>query len=257
MKQYFSADWVSDERLCLELKNFKCAISSLSVGCLLNDQGLSEARELLHPLHTQARKPGGIMAPFIAGLLSAGLRLVANAALVKGKEFIEEKTGVKLDKETFSNEDVQKLKKFQVEHEEELLRIQLENNKIGFEESKLELEHYKVQLADIADARANMSNILTNPNVPWYAKVIQPALAVGVVTLTFFLFAYFICKLGSVDEKLVQAQKEVLIYILGVLSAALTQILGFYFGSSQGSANKSAQINQVLQAKSIKDEERS
>ncbi|MGH8388243.1 MAG: hypothetical protein ACRESJ_22620 [Pseudomonas sp.] len=197
------------------------------------------------------------MAPFIAGLLSAGLRLVANAALVKGKEFVEEKTGVNLDQATFSEEDIYKLKKFQMEHEEELLRIQLENNKLGFEESKLELERYKVQLADIADARANMSSILTNPNVPWYAKAIQPGLAVGIVILTFILFAYFIHLLGVQPTGGTEAQKEVLIYILGVLSAALTQILGFYFGSSQGSANKSAQISQVLQSKAAKDEEKS
>jgi hypothetical protein len=197
------------------------------------------------------------MAPFIAGLLSAGLRLVANAALVKGKEFIEEKTGVNLEQETFSNEDVQKLKKFQMDHEEELLRIQLENNKIGFEESKLELEHYKVQLADIADARANMSNILTNPNVPWYAKSIQPGLAVGVVVLTFIIFGCFIALLDGPNTDAVQAKKEVFLYILGVLSAALTQILGFYFGSSQGSAAKSAQISQVLSSQSTKDETKS
>lgn len=197
------------------------------------------------------------MAPFIAGLLTAGLRLVANAALVKGKEFVEEKTGVKLDQATFSNEDIQKLKTFQMEHEEELLRIQLENNKIGFEESKLELEHYKTQLADIADARSNMNNILTDPNVPWYAKAIQPGLAVGIVCLTFTLFAYFIHLLGIADTDGVQKQKEVVIYILGVLSAALTQILGFYFGSSQGSANKSAQLSQALKVQTTKNEQRS
>jgi hypothetical protein len=197
------------------------------------------------------------MAPFIAGLLSAGLRLVANAALVKGKEFIEEKTGVNLEQATLSNEDVQKLKKFQMDHEEELLRIQLENNKLGFEESKLELEHYKVQLADIADARANMSNILTNPNVPWYAKAIQPGLAVGVVLLTFIIFGCFIALLDGPNTDAVQAKKEVFLYILGVLSAALTQILGFYFGSSQGSAAKSAQISQVLSSQSTKDETKS
>lgn len=194
------------------------------------------------------------MAPFIAGLLTAGLRLVANAALVKGKEFVEEKTGVKLDQTIFSNDDIQKLKTFQMEHEEELLRIQLENNKIGFEESKLQLENYKVQLADIADARSNMTNILTDPNVPWYAKAIQPGLAVGIVCLTFFLFAYFIHLLGVQDNGEVQKQKEVVIYILGVLSAALTQILGFYFGSSQGSANKSAQLSQALKVQTTKDE---
>lgn len=196
------------------------------------------------------------MAPFIAELLAAGLRLVANAALVKGKEFIEEKAGVQLDQPTLSNDDIQKLKVFQMEHEEELLRLQLENNKIGFEESKLELERYKSELADIADARANMSNILTNPNVPWYAKAIQPGLAVGIVCLTFVLFGFFIHLLG-VQGNEATPQKEVVIYILGVLSAALTQILGFYFGSSQGSANKSAQLSQVLSVQTTKDEKRS
>jgi hypothetical protein len=33
--------------------------------------------------------------------------------------------------------------------------------------------------------------------------------------------------------------KDILIYILGVLSAAVTQILSYYFGSSQGSKDKS------------------
>ena len=36
--------------------------------------------------------------------------------------------------------------------------------------------------------------------------------------------------------------KDILIYILGVLSAAVTQILSYYFGSSQGSKDKSAEI---------------
>ncbi|MDB5984925.1 MAG: hypothetical protein JWQ69_5940 [Pseudomonas sp.] len=197
------------------------------------------------------------MAPFIAGLISAGLRLVANLVLVKGKDFVEQRTGVKLDQATLSDKNLQKLKIFQMEHEEELLKIKLEDDKIGAEESKNELDRYKVQLADIADARSAMSNILTNPNVPWYAKAIQPGLAFGIVLLTFFLFAYFIHLLGVAADDRVQMQKEVLIYILGVLSAALTQILGFYFGSSQGSANKSAQLSQVINAQVVKDEAKS
>ncbi|KAB0496292.1 hypothetical protein [Pseudomonas vancouverensis] len=198
------------------------------------------------------------MAPIIAALVSAGLRLVANAALVKGNAFIEEKSGVKLDdsQTKLSPDDVQKLQKFQMDYEEDLLKIQLENNKIGLEESKLELERYKAQLADIADARANMSNILTNPNVPWYAKAIQPGLAVAVVLVTFVLFAYFVSIVGDTNPP-DQAKKEVLIYILGVLSAALTQVLGFYFGSSQGSAAKSAQISQALQSQVSKDDQKS
>lgn len=38
-----------------------------------------------------------MMAPFLVSLLGSGLRLVANAALVKGKDYIKEKTGIDLD----------------------------------------------------------------------------------------------------------------------------------------------------------------
>jgi hypothetical protein len=36
--------------------------------------------------------------------------------------------------------------------------------------------------------------------------------------------------------------KDILIYILGVLSAAVTQILSYYFGSSQGSKDKDRKL---------------
>jgi hypothetical protein len=37
-----------------------------------------------------------------------------------------------------------------------------------------------------------------------------------------------------------------LIYILGVLSAAVTQILGYYFGSSQGSKDKEDKLKGLV-----------
>jgi hypothetical protein len=40
--------------------------------------------------------------------------------------------------------------------------------------------------------------------------------------------------------------KDILIYILGVLSAAVTQILGYYFGSSQGSKEKDDKIKGLM-----------
>ena len=57
------------------------------------------------------------MPPFILALLGSGLRLVANAVLVKGKEFIKEKTGVDVDQATLSDADKLKLRQFQAEHE--------------------------------------------------------------------------------------------------------------------------------------------
>jgi hypothetical protein len=200
------------------------------------------------------------MAPFIAGLLASGLRLVANAALVKGKGFIKEKTGVDLDEgnATLSEGDIAKLRQFEIEHEEELLRLQLEDNKLGFEETK-------AYLADVQNARAQHSAVLISEYAPWYAKAIQPALAVLVVAASVMLFATFVYWSGDVPildakgqpvfadgkvmvgSRLNPTQKEIIIYILGVLSAAVTQILGYYFGSSTGSKNKSESLNRIAE----------
>lgn len=188
------------------------------------------------------------MVPFLAGLLSSGLRLVANAALVKGKDFIKEKTGVDLDAGALSEEDTLKLRQFQAEHEEELLRMQLENN-------KLELEETKAYLADVQDARKNQTMVQMDANAPWYVKGVQPTLAAVVVIATIIVFVLFVYLSGDagVDaqgkplSKINDTQKDIIIYILGVLSAALTQVLGYYFGSSQGSANKSKALDAAIQ----------
>jgi hypothetical protein len=199
------------------------------------------------------------MPVFIAPLLQWGLRLVANAALVKGKDFIKDKTGIDLDKATLTDEDRTKLKQFELEHEEELLRIQLEDNKLSLEETK-------AYLADVADARQNQTAIQTSANAPWYAKAIQPALAIGTVVLTFVLFFVFVSWSGAVhpvlgndgrplldasggqrmEAVMNSTQKDLIVYILGVLSAIVTQIFSFYFGSSKGSEAKNDTLNQVL-----------
>jgi hypothetical protein len=191
------------------------------------------------------------MAPFIASLLASGLRLVANAALVKGKDFIKEKTGVDLDQAALSEADQLKLRQFQAEHEEELLRLQLEDNKLAFEETK-------AYLADVADARKNQAAIIMSADAPWYAKAIQPVLAIFVVLATVLLFSLFVYWSGDhfdKDGKPIggvpnQAQKEIMLYILGVLSAAVTQILGYYFGSSKGSAEKSKALDVAMSQQS-------
>jgi hypothetical protein len=190
------------------------------------------------------------MAPFIVALLNSGLRLVANAVLVKGKEFVKDKTGIDVDQAALSEADQLKLRQFQAEHEEELLRLQLEDNRLSFEETK-------AYLADVADARKNQSAVLTSAEAPWYAKAVQPTLAVLVVLATITLFTLFVYWSGDTtpivengQTKLVPGlnatQKDIVIYILGVLSAAVTQILGYYFGSSQGSAAKSKSLDLAL-----------
>ena len=198
------------------------------------------------------------MAPFLVGLLSSGLRLVANAALVKGSDYIKEKTGVDIQQATLSDADQLSLRKFQAEHEEELLRLQLENNKLGIEEAKIELEKTRAFLADVGDARKNQSAVMMSDTAPWYAKSVQPTLALVTVLATIALFTFFVVQAGATNAAgqptLNPMQKDIIIYILGVLSAAVTQILGYYFGSSQGSAAKSKSMeNMALQAKATGD----
>jgi hypothetical protein len=99
---------------------------------------------------------------------------------------------------------------------------------------KLEME-YK----DRQDARNREIQLATNDKVPFINKIVTPVLALGVVTLSFILFAVLIF------VEVTSEAKDILIYILGVLSAAVTQILSYYFGSSQGSKDKSDEIKEL------------
>jgi len=92
-------------------------------------------------------------------------------------------------------------------------------------------------LADKASARAREVAITNSANAPLLNKIVTPALALGVVGLSFALFAVLI----FVEVK--TEAKDILIYILGVLSAAVTQILSYYFGSSQGSKDKEEKLS--------------
>ena len=69
----------------------------------------------------------------LAPLLSQGLSLLGNAVPAKGKDWVEEKTGVKLD-QPLSAEDTLKLKQYEMDHEEELLRLRIEEKKLGIDE---------------------------------------------------------------------------------------------------------------------------
>ncbi|MCW5198940.1 hypothetical protein VU07_02805 [Desulfobulbus sp. F4] len=74
----------------------------------------------------------------------------------------------------------------------------------------------------------------------WLAKNIHSLLAVGIISLTFLMYWYVI-NLDKADDKL----KDIIIYILGALTATSTQVVSYYFGSSSGSANKSKTLDDI------------
>ena len=71
--------------------------------------------------------------PILQPLLSNGLNLVANAVLAKGKKVVEDKLGVEL-KPDMSPEDMAKVQIAAMEHEEELMRLGLEEEKLDLAE---------------------------------------------------------------------------------------------------------------------------
>ena len=174
------------------------------------------------------------MMPIIQSLLSNGFGLVANAVMAKGQQFVEDKLGVKLAP-NMSPEQVAKLKIKEMEHEEELMRLRLE-------EDKLDLAELEMRLKDVDSARDREVSIATSKDAPLLNKIVTPVLALGVVGLTFILFAIVMFDDTPVDA----SRKDILIYVLGVLSAIATQIVSYYFGSSQGSKDKSDQLKEAL-----------
>ena len=99
-----------------------------------------------------------------------------------------------------------------------------------------ELEKLANEVKDRSDARNREFQIATSEAAPLLNKVVTPVLALGSVILSFALFAVLI----FIDVQ--PEAKDILIYILGVLSAAITQILSYYFGSSVGSKDKDEQL---------------
>jgi hypothetical protein len=106
--------------------------------------------------------------------------------------------------------------------------------------AEIDLAKLQAHYAEMDSARNREIAVASSANVPMLNKLVTPLLALGVVALSFILFAILI----FVDVK--PEAKDILIYILGVLSAAVTQILSYYFGSSQGSKDKEDKLKGLV-----------
>jgi len=177
--------------------------------------------------------PAAIQA-ILTPLLGNGLNLVANAVLAKGKDFVEKKLGVEL-KPDMSSEDLARVQIAQMEHEEELLKLRLE-------EDKLDLAELEMRLKDTNDARVRETQIVTSDKAPLLNKLITPILALGLLGITFTLFGIVLFQASPIDP----SRKDILIYILGVLSAVATQVVSYYFGSSQSSKDKTDALKEAI-----------
>jgi hypothetical protein len=121
------------------------------------------------------------------------------------------------------------------------LSFQLEMAKIDLEKFKVDLEETKAFLVDIQSARTRQTEHekatgKTDINLYVLAWVIVG----GFLGLTAFLiwFAYM--------GKPIIDQSGVLYMLLGTMSTAFGMVVGYFFGSSKGSADRAAAIDKLL-----------
>ena len=142
----------------------------------------------------------------IAPLLAQGLSLIGNAVMAKGKEWVEERTGVKIQP-NMSDEDLLRLRQYEMDHEEELLKLRIEDKRLD--------------LADVQGARDMNTRINESANATWLSKNIPAVLALIVIVVGFLL-------LGTTKDA------DVRTAVVGLM----TLVLGFYFGSTSSSKSK-------------------
>ena len=105
---------------------------------------------------------------------------------------------------------------------------------------ELDLEYAKLEVADRDSARKAYAAVATSEYSSALDKMVVPVLALGVVGLAFTLIGV----LMFVNTP--QDQQQIIIFALGFITSAAGQVLSFYFGSSQGSKDKTKEIQEMM-----------
>lgn len=145
------------------------------------------------------------MIPIVAAMMEAGLGMLGNAVLAKGKEVVEDKLGIKLpdgDK-PLDPAQVVDLKKAEMAHEEWLIDA-------GIRRQQQEIDAEKV--AQVAVTERWQADMLSDS---WLSKNIRP------IVLLYLLGAYTVFSLGSgFGFQITQAYVELLAQMLMLVMAA-------------------------------------
>ena len=103
-----------------------------------------------------------------------------------------------------------------------------------------DLDRFKAEVEDRDSARKAHAEVATSANSTRLDKAVVPLLALGVVGLEFLLIAV----LMFVDTP--DNQQQLVIFALGFVTSAAGQVLSFYFGSSQGSKDKTKEMEGMI-----------
>ena len=103
-----------------------------------------------------------------------------------------------------------------------------------------DIDKFKAEVEDRDSARKAHAEIATSNNATQLEKLVVPLLALGVVSLAFILIAI----LMFVDTP--DNQQQLVIFAMGFITSGAGQILSFYFGSSQGSKDKTKEMEGLI-----------
>jgi hypothetical protein len=103
-----------------------------------------------------------------------------------------------------------------------------------------DIDRFKAEVEDRDSARKAHAEVATSANSTPLDKAVVPLLALGVVGLAFMLIAV----LMFVDTP--DNQQQLVIFALGFVTSAAGQVLSFYFGSSQGSKDKTKEMEGMV-----------
>ena len=170
------------------------------------------------------------MIPIIAGLVSMladkGLDLISSAidgGADKAKEYIEEKTGIKMNGSELTDEQVAELKKFEMTNKLELEKLALANKQ---EDNRHAEKTTEVVLGDKSNARSREVEVVKATGKRDYALI---ALA-AVIVIGFFA--------GLVSLVFVTLDKgsgtyELLYMMFGALVIKFGTVVDYFFGASE------------------------
>lgn len=145
-----------------------------------------------------------LLAPLLSTLASKGMSLLSGAIMSKGKEFVEDKLGVKIpdDPAELTPELVKQLKELEMEHEEFLLEIQVKKAEIS-----LKLE----EVAQEAVTKRWEADMLSDS---WLSKNIRPMALVHTLVVFDLLLLAALFKVEVADSYL-SLIKELLLLMVG------------------------------------------
>lgn len=142
-----------------------------------------------------------------------------------GASTLVDSVGNVLDKVVTTKEEKMQL---EIEMRKSEMQFQLDMKKLSNEEQQM-------ILGDISSARQREVQMMNSENATKLNRNLMPIMALGTIILVLSLFFVLVFTPTIIQSE----SKEIVMYILGVLSAVLSQVYGYYFGSSAGSAEKS------------------